>query len=117
MKYIHLSCLNGWIETNKKVKQNQYHTITLFNAVTCELCKEVFPVRIKRNGKIHDILTYKRPNSKNYVVFDTQETETLFEDKIKVYHCFEFKHNTEISIGRQFGTHVRISDVTISRIH
>lgn len=117
MKYVHLGCLKSWLDSNKKVKQNQYHTITLFNAISCELCKETFPARVKHRDQIIDILKYKKPESINYIVLDTLETEALFEEKIKVYHTFEFRQQNEIAVGRQFGVHARITDVTISRTH
>jgi len=48
---------------------------------------------------------------------ETLETQIIFDKKIKVYHTFEFHDNEEIMIGRQRGNHVRISDVTMSRVH
>ena len=59
MKYVHTEWLKSWLDSNKRIKQNQYHTITLYNAVSWELCKENFPIKVKCNGKIIDILTYK----------------------------------------------------------
>jgi hypothetical protein len=74
-------------------------------------------VRVRKNGKITNLLTYHEPETQNYIIFETLQSEVVFDQKIKVYHTIEFHKLDEIAIGRRLGTHVRISDVTISRLH
>lgn len=117
MKYIHMSWLKSWLKKNKKVKKNKYHTVVLYTAISWELWKVDFPVRIRKGGKITNLLTYHQPDTQNYIVFETLQSEAVFEQRIKVYHTMEFHKLDEVAIGRRLGTHVRISDVTISRLH
>jgi hypothetical protein len=89
----------------------------MYTAITCEVCKEDFPIRMKKDNHIIDLLNYHKPESLNYVVFETLMSEQVFEERIRVYHTFEFIDQKEITIGRKLGTHCKLSDMSISDLH
>ena len=47
MKYIHVSCLQEWVNGKKSVRELKYSQIYVFKISQCELCKNNFP------GNIH----------------------------------------------------------------
>jgi len=60
---------------------------------------------MKKGDKVVDLLSYFKPETANFVVFETLMSEEVFEEKIRVYHTFEFRHQKEITLGRKQGTH------------
>lgn len=116
MKYIHLGCLKSWLDSDKKINRSQYHTVVIYTAIKCEVCKADFPIKMKKDENIVDLLDYHKPESVNYVVFETLMPEKVFEESIRVYNTFEFKNQKEITIGGKIGTHCKISDMSISRL-
>ena len=117
MRNIHFECLKAWLDNNKKVKSNKYHTVVMYSTIACDLWKEEFPIKMKKGKKIINLLSYHEPETKNYIVFETLMCEEVFEEKIRVYHTFEFKTQNEITLGRKNETHWKISDMSISRLH
>ncbi|CAI2383518.1 unnamed protein product [Moneuplotes crassus] len=115
MKSIHVECLREWLNSNKKVKKNGHHTIVIFTTTKCELCQYDFPMRMKKGQEIIELLSYYKPKAPNYFVLEALMPEEVFEDNIKVYHTFEFKEKTKISLGRKKETTCKISDLSVSK--
>ena len=59
----------------------------------------------------------KSQNQNNYVVFEAIKTDVVFNDRVRIYHTFDFHQNETISVGRRNGVHAKIADITISRLH
>lgn len=63
------------------------------------------------------MLDYEKPKGNNWVVLEAVNTETLFDDKIKIYHVFDFKDLDTLTVGRGHASNAKISDISISRLH
>jgi uncharacterized glyoxalase superfamily protein PhnB len=44
-------------------------------------------------------------------------TEVLFEERVKIFHVFDFKELKTLKLGRGHAAHAKISDISISRLH
>ena len=117
MKYIHFSCIKSWLNSKRSTKQGEYFYSIIWQIVKWELCKEEFKHTVFHNGKPITLLDYEKPKSNNWVVLEAVNTETLFDDKIKIYHVFDFKDLDTLTVGRGHASNAKISDISISRLH
>jgi hypothetical protein len=117
MKYIHLNCIKHWLNSKKTVKEGKYYYTVMYQTVTCELCKEPFKSILNHQGKAIHLLDYQKPNSSNWLVFEALNTENLFDEKVKIFHVFDFHDLLILSVGRGHSAHAKISDISISRTH
>jgi hypothetical protein len=84
-----------------------------WKALDCELCKFKFPDIIKsRTGKTIKIMSYERPE-KDFLVL-----ESVTSQNIKIVHSIDMSsHYDEIKIGRGHDCQIRITDISVSRMH
>ena len=114
LKYIHLSCLQQWLKSKSTFSSssNDYCTICTFNQIACELCKQVFPDFIKVEHTFYQIWDFSESKFKNYISLDT-----LPLNGQKSIYIISFDKKNEIKIGRSHESDLRITDVTVSRMH
>jgi hypothetical protein len=114
LKYIHLSCLQQWLKSKSTFSSssNDYCTIYTFNQIACELCKQVFPDFIKVEHTFYQIWDFSESKFKNYISLDT-----LPLNGQKSIYIISFDKKNEIKIGRSHESDLRITDVTVSRMH
>jgi len=113
LKYIHLSCLQHWLKSRSTFSSsNDFCTIYTFNQISCELCKEIFPDFIKIENKFYQIWDFSESKFKNYISLDT-----LPLNGQKSIYIISFDKKNNIKIGRSHESDLRITDVTVSRMH
>ena len=114
LKYIHLSCLQHWLKSKSTFSSssNNFCMIYTFNQISCELCKEIFPDFIKVNNTFYQIWDFSESKFKNYISLDT-----LPLNGQKSIYIISFDNKNEIKIGRSHESDLRITDVTVSRMH
>ena len=123
VKYIHLSCLSHWFKTKSKLLyySNNICKQLCFNKINCEICKEKFPEIVFNLNKKKTYQVYKPEDIvpslnniyNNYIIFESFE---LFNQK-KLIYIISFDEKNTITIGRGQDSDVRLTDVTVSRIH
>ena len=113
MKYIHLQCLRLLIQSKIKKTETESCKVFTFKTLECEICKMVFPERIKIKGTVFYIIDLEKPD-KNYIILDGLIKETPEEKSIFIVH---FKDKKEIKIGRATDANIRLSDISVSRAH
>ena len=123
VKYIHLSCLSHWFKTKSKLLyySNNICKQLCFNKINCEICKEKFPeivfnINKKKTYQVYkpdDIVPSLNNIFNNYIIFESFE---LFNQK-KLIYIISFDEKNTITIGRGQDSDVRLTDVTVSRIH
>jgi hypothetical protein len=92
-----------------------------FNKINCEICKEKFPEIVFNLNKKKTYQVYKPEDIvpslnniyNNYIIFESFE---LFNQK-KLIYIISFDEKNTITIGRGQDSDVRLTDVTVSRIH
>ena len=83
----------------------------------CELCKTRYPIEIEANGIIHPILEYELP------IYEADEEpcfitlESISSNTSKVIHVINMVDEVQVSLGRGHDTHVRVTDISVSRLH
>ena len=113
MKYIHLHCLKLLIQSKIKKTETESCKVFTFKTLECEICKMVFPEKIKIKGTAFYIIDFEKPD-KDYIILDGLIKETPEEKSVFIVH---FKNKKEIKIGRATDANIRLSDISVSRAH
>ena len=113
MKYIHLQCLKLLIQSKIKKTETESCKVFTFKTLECEICKMVFPEKIRIKNSIFSIIDFEKPD-KDYIILDGLIKETPEEKSIFIVH---FKNKKEIKIGRATDANIRLSDISVSRAH
>ena len=122
-KLIHLNCLSQWLKIKSDLINcpNNIYKKLIFNTINCEICREKFPEMAYDiiNEKSYEIynpeyfITSLNNIYHNYIVLESFE---LINNK-KLIYIVSFDTKDKITIGRSQSSDLKISDVTISRIH
>ena len=113
MKYIHLQCLRLLIQSKIKKTETDSCKVFTFKTLECEICKMVFPEKVKIKGTVFAIIDLEKPD-KDYIILDGLIKEAPEEKSIFIVH---FKNKKEIKIGRATDANIRLSDISVSRAH
>eukprot|EP00347_Sterkiella_histriomuscorum_P021524 403333677 len=70
MKYIHVLCLQEWLNGKKTVRELPFSTIYLYKISQCELCKSSFPDNVKTKKKKIEIFKLNRPQEGHYLIME-----------------------------------------------
>ena len=121
MRYIHLQCLQEWLNSKKTVKETNYAKTYFWKNLECELCKTVFPnsVKTSKTQKNLDlrVIQYELPHynddeSPCYIVLESVSSNTS-----KVVHVLNMNATDYIKLGRGHDTDMRVTDISVSRLH
>lgn len=121
MKYIHLECLQEWLNSRMITKETESTKTYYWKNLDCELCKTSFPNHVRPPGKQIDvslhIVKYDKPfyqedDSPSYIVLDS-----ITNAAGKVIHVINMSKTEEAKIGRGHEVDVRITDISVSRLH
>ena len=119
MKYIHQQCLKTWF-SNKRIMKNTPVVSTYFwKNLECELCKTPYPYEVPSadGKKMLNIIDYDTPQSEYgedvfYIVLESISSNTS-----KVIHVVNMSNTVKLYIGRGHDAHVRVTDISVSRLH
>lgn len=87
MKYIHIECLQHWLDSKRVAKETDYVNSYFWKNIICELCKNVFPDTVKYKNQVIKVLNYKLPETGPYLVL---ETYTSMKSKARIIHVAKF---------------------------
>lgn len=117
MKYIHLNWLENWLNSKRTTREGEYFYSIIWQTISCELWKQDFKDSVYYKDKTISLLHYRKPEAGHYVVLQALNTEVLFEERVKLFHVFDFKKLKSLIVGRGHTAHAKISDISISRVH
>lgn len=120
MKYIHLECLQEWLNSRMITKETPCTTTYYWKNLECELCKSSFPnfVRTETSNDISlHVVKYSKP-----VYGESEEPQYMVLESItnavgKVIHVVNMAKAEAAKIGRGHEVDVRITDISVSRLH
>lgn len=121
MKYIHLECLKEWLNSRKIIKESLYAKTYFWKTLECELCKTIFPNSVKTTeseSSLHlRVIQYETPvyvpgEEPYYLILESVSTNTS-----KVVHVLNMVATDEVKIGRGHDTDMRVTDISVSRLH
>lgn len=85
----------------------------------CELCKTAYPYETKSldGKKMLNIIEYDLPQCRGneqpyYVVLESISSNTS-----KVIHVLNMRNAVKLYIGRGHDAHIRVTDISVSRLH
>jgi len=115
---IHLNCLSSWLKhklTIREMSKKAGITYTV-KAYNCEICKEPYPISIKYGETSYNLLTYPIPDGQNFVILESLNSIKENQYPLSV-HILLFTDNDYYILGRGHDSDVRISDISVSRVH
>lgn len=104
-----------WFQQRRVVKLSPIVTTYFWKNLECELCKTPYPyeTRSLKQRKLLNIIEYDLPNnSQYYMVLESISTNTS-----KVIHVVNMTQVQKLVIGRGHEAHVRVTDISVSRLH
>lgn len=111
---VHYYCLKTWINY-KIVSKNQYNNILTYQwkRLACDICLKPYPRRVSYGDKVHEFLAVQKP-SQPYIVIEKVMPDINYSSNISI---IALEDKQEVKIGRQHICDLRISDISVSRIH
>ena len=111
MKFIHLLCLRQWINSRMISRSTENCISFSWKSIDCEICKSIIPFSL--DGKESEVLRFEKPKSPFLVL------EGVGNDKNsnKGVHIIGVTGNNIVTLGRGHDADVRISDISVSRLH
>ena len=104
-----------WFQQRRVVKLSPIVTTYFWKNLECELCKTPYPyeTRSLKQRKLLNIIEYDLPNnSQYYIVLESISTNTS-----KVIHVVNMTQVQKLVIGLGHEAHVRVTDISVSRLH
>lgn len=112
---VHYQCLKSWIK-NKIITKSNYSTLTYqLKKLQCEVCKSPLPRKVKYQGKIHELVSIERPSGP-YII--AEKINGPNEPELGPTFSVIIPNDTDpVRLGRGHQCDLRISDISVSRIH
>jgi hypothetical protein len=113
MKYIHLSCLQMCLKSKINTRSSEFSLSFSWKTMSCDLCKKPYPHKFCISGNIVELIEIPKP-PQNFIIL-----ESLCKDKNsnKGIHVLSFHSKKSIKLGRGHDCELRVSDISVSRIH
>lgn len=110
--YIHYGCLKQWL--NSKVQEKGLGDTKTFTwkQYECELCKSAFPYAFNYKGQRWDMIEYKTPVGKPYIVLESIRNEK--NTSRQVHMIVVENERRDFKIGRGHESDIRINDISVS---
>ena len=119
MRFIHHQCLKTWFASKRIMKQTSIVTTYFWKNLECELCKTPYPYETRSSDgkKLLNIIEYDTPQADYgediyYIVLESISSNTS-----KVIHVVNMEKTVKLYIGRGHDAHVRVTDISVSRLH
>lgn len=112
---VHLYCLTQWIQ--QKIKSEKNNIVITYNwkKLECEICKTKWPMMIQYRSKLQRTIQIERPD-KPYIIIEKISKDEENEDKMSAMTLL-LGTKEEITIGRRHKNHMRLEDISVSRVH
>ena len=106
MQYIHLQCLQKWLETRISCRVNEGVITYTWTSLLCELCKAEIPMKLP--GTEVFVLNINQP----YILLENQGKN--FKGTM---HLISIEEGKNAILGRGHQSDIRIPDISVSRGH
>lgn len=112
MKFIHIQCLKLCVKSQFTVKSSDKCLSYTWKNINCSVCAQPFPNYIVANGKTYSILLESQPEPP-YFILESMSNHGANRGM----HCVSLKNTESVLLGRGHDSDIRISDISVSRIH
>lgn len=115
MRFIHHGCLKTWFQNKRVMKSSNLVTTYFWKNLECELCKHPYPyeTRTMDGREMLNIIEYQLPERGQYYIV----LESISSNTSKVIHVINMQNTVKLYIGRGHDAHVRVTDISVSRLH
>lgn len=112
---VHFSCLKNWIK-NKIVSKTNNNTVTYqWKKFECEVCKTQLPRKVIFKNQANELINIERPDCP-YIILEKIPGANE-PQKGATLSLIVPTENETIKLGRGHQCDLRISDISVSRIH
>lgn len=114
MKAIHHHCLQKWVKSKVESRVSTKTTSFIKQDICCELCHELFPIKLINNNKESLLIDFLFSSPENFIAleeFSSDKSEKL------ALHIINVPENNKISIGRSVWSDLKLKDISVSRNH
>jgi Protein involved in mRNA turnover and stability len=111
MKFIHALCLKEWLKTKVASRISEKGMSFYIKDLVCELCNYKLPSTIFYNTQRLSLLDIAYPTN-SYIIFEEYDN-----DKKTGFHLMSLTNNSFGIMGRGNDTDIKISDISVSRVH
>lgn len=111
---IHYGCLAAWLQSRQQSKLSVNFSTYFWKAFECEICKTAYPLMMKAEGRIYNLVKYDKPQG-DYMVLESLSQEKNTSRIIHIIRPSSTK--TVFKLGRGHESDLRINDISVSRCH
>lgn len=110
---VHFHCLKSWMQYKIISKATTNVTSYQWKKLDCEICLVQWPKKIKYQNMIHELITLNRPSSP-YMIIEKTSSDQNVPSTMNII----VPNGTDVvKMGRGHQCDLRISDISVSRIH
>lgn len=110
---VHFHCLKVWMQYKIISKATQSVTSYQWKKLDCEICLKQWPKKVRFRGKEQELITLNRPAGP-YMILEKVSTDPGSPSTMNIIAPAP---NSEVKLGRGHQCDLRISDISVSRIH
>lgn len=110
---VHFYCLKNWMQYKIISKATSNVTSYQWKKLDCEICLSQWPKKIKHQNEIHELITLNKP-SMPYMIIEKISSDPNIASTMNIIVP---SGNEVIKLGRGHQCDLRISDISVSRIH
>ena len=113
---VHLMCLMNWIQY-KIISKNTNNIATYsWKKLQCEVCTKNWPRSVCFQNQVRSLISVEKPEFP-YIILEKQSTDSTTNLKANSLSLIVPSEDAPIKLGRGHQCDLRISDISVSRIH
>jgi hypothetical protein len=113
-QYVHLGCLKRWLRSRMIVKEAPASITYSWMKVGCEVCQEPIPRAFRIGDTLYDFVEMDLSFSEPYIIL---ESDLKDKKNGRQIHVLKIKRDECVKLGRGHQCEMRISDISVSRLH
>ena len=110
---VHFQCLKMWMQYKIILRSTQNVTSYQWKKLDCEICLKQWPKKIKFQGVVHELITLNRPAGPYMII----EKPSVDPNTPSTMNIIVPSGADMVKMGRGHQCDLRISDISVSRIH
>ena len=110
---VHYQCLKSWMQYKIVAKASTNIVSYQWKKLDCEICLTPWPRKIKFRNELHELITIEKPTCP-YIILEKISTEGNTSSTMSIMVP---DGASPIKLGRGHQCDLRVSDISVSRIH
>jgi len=113
VRFVHLKCMQNWVKSKLNMQQNKNIVTIFWKNLQCELCKTSLPINFDHHGQNLCLIPFDNKISGSYIMMESFSKEKNSTG----IHIIDLSNNQHFKIGRGHDCDLKISDISVSRVH